>query len=247
MASGGCEAFGAVFRPIRVGSADAHQLERCPPIKRLRQLDEMLGSRGPAIHQEERLTLQRERDKLDRSRRGIKDMGGLPDMIFVIDTTRKDHRDRRSAAAQHSGCRRSSIPIRPQGSPMWCGHDDAGRAISLYCDLIARAAIDGISRAQAIRDRHRRIGAAGREEVPVAPQAAGFQGLAGPRGTADDLKKLTACRARSRRKLNDLGIFHYWQLAELITTPRTRSATASAADRADAWVAQAKTLTAEAE
>src|SRR6266436_6426283 len=60
-------------------------------IKRLRQLDEMLGSgEGQQYTKKERLTLQRERDKLDRSLGGIKDMGGLPDMIFVIDTNKED-------------------------------------------------------------------------------------------------------------------------------------------------------------
>ena len=54
-----------------------------------------------------------------------------------------------------------------------------------------------------------------REELPTAPQSAGFQGLAGPRGTADDLKKLTGVSGAIEKKLNDLGIFHYWQLAEL--------------------------------
>ena len=61
-------------------------------IKRLRQLDEMLGgsAEGAQYTKKERLTLQRERDKLDRSLGGIKDMGGLPDMIFVIDTNKED-------------------------------------------------------------------------------------------------------------------------------------------------------------
>src|SRR5271165_2645891 len=60
-------------------------------IKRLRHLDEVLGSGDAnAYTKKERLTLQRERDKLDRSLGGIKDMGGLPDMIFVIDTNKED-------------------------------------------------------------------------------------------------------------------------------------------------------------
>src|SRR3954469_20959207 len=60
-------------------------------IKRLRHLDEVLGSGDASAYtKKERLTLQRERDKLDRSLGGIKDMGGLPDMIFVIDTDKED-------------------------------------------------------------------------------------------------------------------------------------------------------------
>jgi small subunit ribosomal protein S2 len=129
------------------------------------------------------------------------------------------------------------------------GNDDAGRAISLYCDLVARAAIDGISRAQG--DSGIDIGASAhpaRQEVAVAPQTAGFQGLAGPRGAPDDLKKLTGVSGTIEKKLNDLGIFHYWQLAELNhDTAHKIGEEVGLPARADAWVAQAKTLTAEAE
>src|SRR5215216_7152880 len=60
-------------------------------IKRLRNLEEMLGSNeARGYTKKERLTLQRERDKLDRSLGGIKDMGGLPDLLFVIDTNKED-------------------------------------------------------------------------------------------------------------------------------------------------------------
>src|ERR1700738_2487731 len=166
-------------------------------IKRLRQLEEMLGSgegaQGAQYTKKERLTLQRERDKLDRSLGGIKDMGGLPDMIFVIDTNKED--------IAISEARRLNIPVAaivdtnsdPKGTTFVVpGNDDAGRAISLYCDLVARAAIDGISRAQG--DAGIDVGASAhpaREEIAAAPQPKGFQGLAGPRGSADDLKKLT--------------------------------------------------------
>ena len=119
-------------------------------IKRLRHLDEVLSSgEANSYTKKERLTLQRERDKLDRSLGGIKDMGGLPDMIFVIDTNKED------IAIQEA--QRLNIPVAaivdtncdPKGiTYVVPGNDDAGRAISLYCDLIARAAIDGISRAQ---------------------------------------------------------------------------------------------------
>jgi small subunit ribosomal protein S2 len=220
-------------------------------IKRLRQLDEMLGS-GEGAHytKKERLTLQRERDKLDRSLGGIKDMGGLPDMIFVIDTNKED-----IAIAE---AQRLNIPVAaivdtncdPKGiSYVVPGNDDAGRAISLYCDLIARAAIDGISRAQG--DSGIDVGAAvqpAREDLPAAAPTSGFQGLAGPRGTADDLKKLTGVSGAIEKKLNDLGIFHFWQLAELNhDTAHKIGEEVGLPSRADAWVAQAKTLTAEAE
>jgi len=220
-------------------------------IKRLRHLDEVLSSgEASSYTKKERLTLQRERDKLDRSLGGIKDMGGLPDMIFVIDTNKED------IAIQEA--QRLNIPVAaivdtnsdPKGITFVVpGNDDAGRAISLYCDLVARAAIDGISRAQG--DHGIDIGASAqpaREEIPAAPQPAGFQGLAGPRGTADNLKKLTGVSGAIEKKLNDLGIFHYWQLAELDhDTAHKIGEEVGLPSRADAWVAQAKTLTAEAE
>src|ERR1700749_3918593 len=219
-------------------------------IKRLRQLEEMLASgEGAQYTKKERLTLQGERDKLDRSLGGIKDMGGLPDMIFVIDTNKED-----IAIAE---AQRLNIPVAaivdtnsdPKGiTYVVPGNDDAGRAISLYCDLVARAAIDGISRGQG--DAGIDIGASAqpaKEEV-AAPQSAGFQGLAGPRGTADDLKKLPGVSGAIEKKFNDLGIFHYWQLAELDhATAHKIGEEVGLPSRADAWVAQARGMTAKAE
>ena len=97
--------------------------------------------------------------------------------------------------------------------------------------------------------RECRIGnRSGGREIPAAPQPTGFQGLAGPRGTADNLKKLTGVSGAIEKKFNDLGIFHYWQLAELDhDTAHKIGEEVGLPSRADAWVAQAKTLTAEAE
>ncbi|HAO41516.1 MAG TPA: 30S ribosomal protein S2, partial [Afipia sp.] len=219
-------------------------------IKRLRQLDEMLASgEGAQYTKKERLTLQRERDKLDRSLGGIKDMGGLPDLIFVIDTNKED------IAIQEA--QRLNIPVAaivdtncdPKGiSYVVPGNDDAGRAISLYCDLVARAAIDGISRAQGGAGID--IGALA-NPTPEAVEPAkseGFQGLAGPRGVADDLKKLSGVSGAIEKKLNDLGVFHYWQIAELDhDTAHKIGEEVGLPARADGWVAQSKALTADAE
>ena len=120
-------------------------------IKRLRQLEEMLSSNEAAAGytKKERLTLTREKEKLDRALGGIKEMGGLPDLLFVIDTNKED------IALKEA--RRLNIPIAaivdtncdPNGiTYVVPGNDDAGRAITLYCDLVAKAAIDGISRSQ---------------------------------------------------------------------------------------------------
>jgi small subunit ribosomal protein S2 len=96
------------------------------------------------------------------------------------------------------------------------GNDDASRAITLYCDLVAKAAIDGISRAQG--EAGVDTGAAAEpiaEELPAAAEGPGYEVLSGPRGVADDLKKLHHMSPAIEKKLNDLGIFHYWQLAGL--------------------------------
>ena len=86
------------------------------------------------------------------------------------------------------------------------------------------------------------------EQIAPAAQPSGFQGLPGPRGTADDLKKLTGVSGTIEKKLNDLGVFHYWQLAELDhDTAHYIAEEVGLPARADAWVTQAKALTAEAE
>nr|WP_321459225.1 30S ribosomal protein S2 [uncultured Cohaesibacter sp.] len=116
-------------------------------IQRLRKLDELLDGEAQGFTKKERLTLTRERDKLERALGGIKDMGGVPDLIFVIDTNKEDiaiHEARRLgipvAAVVDTNCDPDGIDFPVPGN------DDASRAISLYCDLIVAAAIDGISR-----------------------------------------------------------------------------------------------------
>lgn len=219
-------------------------------IKRLRQLEEMLGSgEGAQYTKKERLTLTRERDKLDRSLGGIKDMGGLPDLIFVIDTNKED------IAIQEA--QRLNIPVAaivdtnsdPKGiTYVVPGNDDAGRAISLYCDLIARAVIDGISRGQGNSGVDIGASANPAAEVVEAAKPAAFEGLAGPRGVADDLKKLPGVSGAIEKKLNDLGIFHFWQIAEFNhDTAHKIGEEVGLPGRADGWVAKSKELTAEAE
>ena len=220
-------------------------------IKRLRQLDEVLSSgEANSYTKKERLTLQRERDKLDRSLGGIKDMGWLPDMIFVIDTNKED------IAIKEA--RRLNVPVAaivdtncdPDGITFVVpGNDDASRAISLYCDLIAKAAIDGISRAQG--EMGVDVGAAAQpivEELPPAVDDAGYEVLSGPRGVADDLKKLGHVSPTIEKKFNDLGIFHYWQIASLKPEAVHRiGEDIGLPGRMEGRIAQAKTLSAEAE
>jgi small subunit ribosomal protein S2 len=220
-------------------------------IQRLRKLDEMLASNeAQGYTKKERLDLTRERDKLNRSLGGIKDMGGVPDMLFVIDTNKED--------IAITEARRLGIPIaavvdtncNPGGiSYIIPGNDDASRAVSLYCDLIARAAIDGISRAQG--EAGIDIGASAKPVVEDAVQESGtaslgFEALSGPRGVADDLKKLPSVSGAIEKQLNDLGIFHYSQIAELSpTAAQNVGDEVGLPGRVESWIAKAKELTAE--
>lgn len=143
-------------------------------IKRLRTIEETLGSaQGSGLTKKELLNLLRERDKLERALGGIKEMGGLPNMLFVVDTNKE------SIAIQEA--KKLGIPVTaildsncdPDGIAYPIpGNDDAARAIALYCDLVARAVIDGLSESQVASGVD--VGAA--EEVPelmaeVAPAA----------------------------------------------------------------------------
>ena len=216
-------------------------------IQRLRKLEEMLASNeAQGYTKKERLDLQRERDKLDRSLGGIKDMGGLPDLLFVIDTNKED------IAIKEA--QRLNIPVAaivdtncdPEGITFAVpGNDDASRAITLYCDLVARSAIDGISRSQG--ERGIDIGAQAAPVVEDLPKAEDeFEALPGPRGVADDLKKLTGVSPVIEKQLNDLGIFHYWQIAELGGPDAERIGDeVGLPGRVPGWIAQAKELTAE--
>jgi len=114
-------------------------------IKRLRDLDEQLAGEVVGLTKRELLGLTRERDKLERALGGIKEMGGLPDIIVVIDTNKES-----IAVAE---ARKLGIPVvavidsnsDPEGIDYPVpGNDDAIRAINLYCDLIAGAVLDGI-------------------------------------------------------------------------------------------------------
>lgn len=191
-------------------------------INRLRKLDELLSAGAQGVTKKERLLLTRERDKLERALGGIKDMGGTPDLIFVIDTNKEQ------LAIKEAN--RLKIPVvaildtncDPDGVTYPIpGNDDAGRAIALYCDLIARAAIDGISRGQGALGVD--IGAmetpdaepAVAETAIVTEGGEAFELLTAPRGAPDDLAKLTGVGPQLVKKLNDAGVFHYWQLAAL--------------------------------
>ena len=115
-------------------------------IARLRELEGLLEGGGEGRVKKELLNLQREKDKLELSLGGIKDMGGIPDIMFVIDTNKE--------AIAILEARKLNIPIiaildtnsDPDGITYPIpGNDDAARAIQTYCDLIADAVLDGLA------------------------------------------------------------------------------------------------------
>lgn len=114
-------------------------------IKRLRELDEQMEEGTHGFTKKELLNLERERNKLDLSLGGIKDMGGVPDILFVIDTTKED------IAIKEAN--KLGIPVvaivdsnsNPDGIDYLVpGNDDAQRAIDLYCTLVSAAVLDGL-------------------------------------------------------------------------------------------------------
>ena len=133
-------------------------------INRLREIDEQMEGGAEGLTKKERLHMERDQAKLQASLGGIREMGGVPDMLFVIDVKKE--------ALAVAEANKLGIPVvavvdtncSPDGIDYIIpGNDDAARAISLYCDLVSRAALDGMSA---------QMGAAGvdigaMEEAPV--------------------------------------------------------------------------------
>lgn len=217
-------------------------------IQRLRDLDELLGGEAHGLTKKERLSLTRERDRLENALGGIKDMGGVPDLIFVIDTNKES-----IAVAE---AKRLGIPVAAvldsNSDPDDItypipGNDDAGRAINLYCDLVAKAAIEGISRGQGSAGID--IGAAeapaaepivvdepaeapeadagaeqaaAPDETPAPEPAEAGDGegealFAKPDGEPDDLKKISGVGPVLEAKLHALGVTRFDQIAAFTT------------------------------
>jgi small subunit ribosomal protein S2 len=141
-------------------------------IARLRELEAVLdGGEAGGRTKKELLQLTREREKLELSLGGIKDMGGIPDLMFVIDTNKE------AIAIQEA--RKLNIPViaildtnsDPQGITYPVpGNDDAARALQLYCDLMADAILDGLTEGQAALGVD--LGAAENPVEPVLARAA---------------------------------------------------------------------------
>ena len=161
-------------------------------IARLRELEGILENGGEGRVKKELLTLQREKDKLELSLGGIKDMGSIPDIMFVIDTNKE------AIAIQEA--RKLNIPIiaildtnsDPDGITYPVpGNDDAARAIQTYCDLIADAVLDGLAAGASASGID-----LGASEAPVepmlreasAPKAEAEAAPAGTEGAAAELE-----------------------------------------------------------
>lgn len=115
-------------------------------INRLKAIDEAAAGGFEGLTKKERLGMEREQGKLQASLGGIREMGGRPDLLFVIDVNKED-----LAIAE---AKKLGIPVvavvdtncSPEGVDYIIpGNDDAARAIALYCDLASRAALDGMS------------------------------------------------------------------------------------------------------
>jgi small subunit ribosomal protein S2 len=214
-------------------------------IRRLRQLDDILAD-PQGRTKKEILNIQRERDKLNQALGGIKDMGGVPDLLFVIDTNKE------GIAIKEA--RKLGIPIvaivdtncDPDGIDFPVpGNDDAGRAITLYCDLIARAALDGLERGQGASGVD--VGASTEPPAETLPEgpAKVWKGIDAPRGEADDLKRIKGVTEKLEQKLNDAGVFHFWQIADLDAdnlNALDRKLKLNGQIAQEGWVAQAKKL-----
>jgi small subunit ribosomal protein S2 len=115
-------------------------------INRLKAIDEAAARGFEGLTKKERLGMEREQEKLQASLGGIREMGGVPDLMFVIDVNKED-----LAIAE---AKKLGIPVvavvdtncSPDGVDYVIpGNDDAARAIALYTDLVSRAALDGMS------------------------------------------------------------------------------------------------------
>ncbi|MFZ1662856.1 MAG: 30S ribosomal protein S2, partial [Paracoccaceae bacterium] len=113
---------------------------------RLKQIDEVMNHGAEGLTKKERLDMEREQAKLQASLGGIREMGGVPDLLFVIDVNKE------SLAILEAN--KLGIPVvaivdtncSPKGVDYVIpGNDDAARAIALYCDLVSRAALDGMT------------------------------------------------------------------------------------------------------
>ncbi len=114
-------------------------------IKRLRVLEDQLADEDIGLTKRELLKVERERDKLDQALGGIKEMGGLPDLLFIVDTNKEDIAVKEATKLGLPVIAVIDSNSSPEGVTYPIpGNDDAMRAIDLYCGLISGAVLDGL-------------------------------------------------------------------------------------------------------
>ena len=206
-------------------------------ISRLKTLTSQLEDGAEGLTKKERLGMEREHEKLFLSLNGIAEMGGTPDLLFVIDVNKES-----LAVAEANKLGIPVIGVLDSNSPPEGidfpipGNDDAARAIALYCDLAARAALDGMAAqmgssgvdlgameeapVEEIAEPAAAAAPAAEEEAPAEAPAAESTGEkpanlmdAAPEAK-DDLKKITGVGPKLEEKMNDLGIYTFAQISE---------------------------------
>ncbi|GAA5059103.1 30S ribosomal protein S2 [Erythrobacter westpacificensis] len=141
-------------------------------IKRLKSLEEQLAGDTSLLTKKEVLQLTRERDKLELSLGGIRDMGGIPDVMFVIDANKEDLAIKEAGVLGIPVIAVLDTNVDPTGIAFPIpGNDDASRAVRLYCDAVAQAATTG--KTEGVVDSGADIGAMEQppEEAAVAEEA----------------------------------------------------------------------------
>ena len=158
-------------------------------IRKLKELEENIDSGSAGFTKKELLDLTRQREKLEASLGGIREMGGLPDLMIVIDVKKE--------AIAIKEAKKLGIPIiaivDTNCSPddvdfVIPGNDDASRAISLYCNLVADAVLDGIGESQAALG----VDVGAMAETPAEPALAAAPEAAAKPAAATDAPAETA-------------------------------------------------------
>ena len=197
-------------------------------IQRLKAISAQMETGFDGLTKKERLGMEREHAKLHASLNGIAEMGGTPDLLFVIDTNKE--------ALAVAEANKLGIPVigildtnsAPEGIDYPIpGNDDAARAIGLYCDLIARSALDGMAAqmGSAGVDLGELVDAPVEEILDVVetskeveeetPESVGTKPTLFPEAPSekDDLKKITGVGPKLEEAMNKLGIYQFAQVA----------------------------------
>ena len=197
-------------------------------IQRLKAISAQMETGFDGLTKKERLGMEREHAKLHASLNGIAEMGGTPDLLFVIDTNKE--------ALAVAEANKLGIPVigildtnsAPEGIDYPIpGNDDAARAIGLYCDLIARSALDGMAAqmGSAGVDLGELVDAPVEEILDVvetskeveeeASETVGTKPtlLSEAPSEKDDLKKITGVGPKLEEAMNKLGIYQFAQVA----------------------------------